>query len=213
MALSLPDDSPGRKSIAAARAGDRDPLRPTITGLNDHGLPLTGRRTKPAVIFPPVGPGSGRTPRESRETRPQLRITGRQPWTSLPDHKRQWLAQHGWTRETYDAGITSSPYTPRFDPAGFIAGDRIGRLTVTENLSLVTQMHDYPCHCTWGIPGCGMKVAVNRYLCRCDCGTERIYSGGNLATGQCLSCGCSRLELAQARQRRTERIAGGPDAA
>ena len=28
------------------------------------------------------------------------------------------------------------------------------------------------------------------YLCRCDCGTERIFSGGNLRMGHSRSCGC-----------------------
>lgn len=33
-----------------------------------------------------------------------------------------------------------------------------------------------------------------RWLCRCDCGTERVVCGSNLRTGESLSCGCLRDE-------------------
>ncbi len=33
------------------------------------------------------------------------------------------------------------------------------------------------------------------WLCKCDCGTERIVSGNNLTTGKSVSCGCYRSEL------------------
>ena len=34
------------------------------------------------------------------------------------------------------------------------------------------------------------------YLCRCDCGTERIVIGRNVRYGVSKSCGCLRRELA-----------------
>ena len=33
-----------------------------------------------------------------------------------------------------------------------------------------------------------------RYLCRCDCGSERIVQAGNLISGLSLSCGCEKIE-------------------
>lgn len=36
---------------------------------------------------------------------------------------------------------------------------------------------------------------VYYWNCKCDCGNETIVGGGNLASGQCKSCGCLRREL------------------
>lgn len=33
-----------------------------------------------------------------------------------------------------------------------------------------------------------------RWLCVCDCGTEKVFSGGNLKQGTTLSCGCLKRE-------------------
>lgn len=34
-----------------------------------------------------------------------------------------------------------------------------------------------------------------RWLCRCDCGNEKIIDGGNLSAGFSMSCGCSRMAI------------------
>lgn len=34
-----------------------------------------------------------------------------------------------------------------------------------------------------------------RWLCRCDCGTEKIVLGGSLSRGQTTSCGCAHREI------------------
>jgi len=36
----------------------------------------------------------------------------------------------------------------------------------------------------------------NRWVCRCDCGTERAVTGTSLRTGKTLSCGCLQRERA-----------------
>ncbi len=36
-----------------------------------------------------------------------------------------------------------------------------------------------------------------RWLCKCDCGKEKIVSGGNLKNGSTKSCGCLRREIAR----------------
>lgn len=36
------------------------------------------------------------------------------------------------------------------------------------------------------------------YLCKCECGTEKVVSGSNLRTGRVLSCGCLRNERQKA---------------
>ena len=38
-----------------------------------------------------------------------------------------------------------------------------------------------------------------QWLCRCDCGNERIVVGSNLSNGHIKSCGCLKAEVAKAR--------------
>lgn len=39
----------------------------------------------------------------------------------------------------------------------------------------------------------GKKWKVDHFwICRCECGTERVVNGKNLASGKSTSCGCSR---------------------
>ncbi len=38
-----------------------------------------------------------------------------------------------------------------------------------------------------------------KYLCVCDCGTEKAFNGGNLERGASASCGCLRIEQLRAR--------------
>ena len=40
------------------------------------------------------------------------------------------------------------------------------------------------------------KGEQTMYLCKCECGTERIVQGGNLRGGTTKSCGCLKKELA-----------------
>lgn len=53
-------------------------------------------------------------------------------------------------------------------------GKRFGRYVVLE-------MHD-------------MRGRERRYLCRCDCGTEKVVYGHNLRSGNTVSCGCWNRE-------------------
>lgn len=43
------------------------------------------------------------------------------------------------------------------------------------------------------------KHGKARYLCKCDCGNEKLVSGNNLVSGKTTSCGCLQKELASAR--------------
>jgi hypothetical protein len=57
------------------------------------------------------------------------------------------------------------------------AGDRFGRLTVIEERAIGDQT----------------------ILCRCECGTERRFTIGNLTKGVTRSCGCLRRDVTQER--------------
>lgn len=35
---------------------------------------------------------------------------------------------------------------------------------------------------------------ISKWLCRCDCGMEKVINGGSLTTGKVVSCGCYRIE-------------------
>ena len=56
-----------------------------------------------------------------------------------------------------------------------ISGQRFTRL-------LVVSFHDSP-------------NGTARWLCRCDCGRERIFAGANLRAGRASSCGCLTREF------------------
>lgn len=58
-----------------------------------------------------------------------------------------------------------------------LSGQRFGRWLVLER-----------------IPGLN-KSGQARYMCRCDCGTEKAVTGGYLRDGRTTSCGCARREL------------------
>lgn len=50
----------------------------------------------------------------------------------------------------------------------------------------------------WTILARGDLKGTNRYwLCRCDCGTERLVFGGNLTRGAHQSCGCLKSETSR----------------
>lgn len=46
------------------------------------------------------------------------------------------------------------------------------------------------------------KGRQSRWMCRCDCGTVKILTGGNLVAGRTNSCGC--LQREQVRERSTQ---------
>lgn len=57
-----------------------------------------------------------------------------------------------------------------------LTGRRYGRLTVIKRAD-------------------DKKYKCPHWICKCDCGNEKIVSGSNLKTGQTRSCGCLRKEL------------------
>lgn len=48
-----------------------------------------------------------------------------------------------------------------------------------------------------------------RWLCRCDCGTERLVQGGHLRGGRTQSCGCLHSEKTSANNRKYKTKHGG----
>lgn len=48
----------------------------------------------------------------------------------------------------------------------------------------------------------GGRNSLRCYLCRCDCGTERVVIGSTLTRGLSRSCGCLRREAAEEARRR-----------
>lgn len=63
-------------------------------------------------------------------------------------------------------------------------GKKYGRLTVLSKLPYEKQ---------------------TRYLCRCDCGTEKVFQGANIRNGVSLSCGCLRREKTAEYNSKTKR--------
>ena len=56
--------------------------------------------------------------------------------------------------------------------------------------------------------GRGKRRAVT-WLCRCECGTQKVISGNNLRSGNTKSCGCLSQELSS-RRNRTHGMYGTP---
>ena len=63
-----------------------------------------------------------------------------------------------------------------------LTGQRFGRLVAVERVGLDKSGH-------------------SRWLCRCDCGKQKIVSMNNLRSGSIQSCGCLQKELSSARLR------------
>jgi hypothetical protein len=63
-----------------------------------------------------------------------------------------------------------------------ISGQRFGRWLALEKTEMDSQGH-------------------MGFLCRCDCGTEKVVKGYKLKRGDSLSCGCLRNELSSERER------------
>lgn len=67
-----------------------------------------------------------------------------------------------------------------------LTGQRFGRLTVIRRA-----------------PPEGYRTDTNAFwVCRCDCGNEKIISGMVLRNGQTRSCGCLRSDLLRERHQR-----------
>lgn len=45
----------------------------------------------------------------------------------------------------------------------------------------------------WTVLSVGLKAARTRWLCRCDCGTEKLVQTGHLTSGRSTGCGCTRM--------------------
>lgn len=59
-----------------------------------------------------------------------------------------------------------------------ISGEKFGRWTVIKRVGELKQKNS----------------TIPKYLCRCDCGTEKIVLSNSLKNGSSLSCGCYRLD-------------------
>jgi hypothetical protein len=63
--------------------------------------------------------------------------------------------------------------------AKFEPGDRFARLTILEVLPPIPRSD-------------GTGRSECQYLCRCNCGREKVIRGSNLRPGQTTGCGCGR---------------------
>jgi hypothetical protein len=61
-----------------------------------------------------------------------------------------------------------------------LTGQRFGRLVVIKR----AENKMYPC-----------GVSFPCFLCRCDCGNEKVVAGNNLRSGHTTSCGCVQREV------------------
>ena len=69
----------------------------------------------------------------------------------------------------------------------YLTGQRVGRLTV--------------------IDFSDRRHGIARWLCRCDCGTEKVVWQNSLTTGETSSCGCYRDEQSSLRRKASARPA------
>lgn len=59
--------------------------------------------------------------------------------------------------------------------------------------------HDFEPGTRFGRLGVISRVNTGRWLCKCDCGTEKIAIGNQIARGIVKSCGCLSVEMTRAR--------------
>lgn len=100
---------------------------------------------------------------------------------SPPTRPRFWrtspsLENHVLRRQPRRSATANN--MPRY--AKDLTGQRFGRLTVIERAQ-----NDSSCHAMW--------------LCRCDCGTEKVVGARHLQSGDVRSCGCLARELSSVR--------------
>lgn len=70
-------------------------------------------------------------------------------------------------------------YGLEMNRAGDLVGKHFGRLTVLERTRV------------------GPKSEI-RWICKCDCGSDRLVSSGGLMSGKAKSCGCYRKDVSRA---------------
>jgi hypothetical protein len=70
----------------------------------------------------------------------------------------------------------------RFSPRYKLIGKRFARLVVTKRAK------DY-------------RPGLRRWLCVCDCGTEKVVTQASLISGNTKSCGCLHTEISRKRMR------------
>ena len=68
-------------------------------------------------------------------------------------------------------------------------GEKFGRLTVLEEIESSHFPNQYP---------------RRRFLCRCECGKEKVFILEHLKSGRSLSCGCYRKEIIRSKSRYPE---------
>lgn len=93
--------------------------------------------------------------------------------------QEQLADRYGVHRSTMEKGMKRHSIQPRkwVAPPTVFPGDRFDRLTVLQEAEAPDKDGRY-------------------YLCRCDCGTEKVVWGAGLSCGQSKSCGCLQRERA-----------------
>lgn len=77
-----------------------------------------------------------------------------------------------------------------------ITGQKFGRLTAVERVP------NYKYNGERGAAGESYKGAI--WLCKCDCGGEKIVAAQNLKTGRTQSCGCLWREAMKGRKKKVK---------
>lgn len=89
----------------------------------------------------------------------------------IPESNLLTRLKKGW-------GIEEALNTPKIDNLVDMVGKKYNRLTVIKRVAI-------PEH---------IKSRGTYYLCRCDCGTEKVILGRSLRSGNTQSCGCLWVE-------------------
>lgn len=89
----------------------------------------------------------------------------------IPESNLVTRLKKGW-------GIEEALNTPKIDNLVDMIGKKYNRLTVIKRVAI-------PEH---------IKSRGTYYLCRCDCGTEKVILGRSLRSGNTQSCGCLWVE-------------------
>lgn len=57
-----------------------------------------------------------------------------------------------------------------------------------------------------GLDSIDKKTKQSKWLCKCECGNERVVLGGNLTSGNTSSCGCIRKSRSKNKVKRATEI-------